>query len=91
MTSGLTANLEDESDTLHAAVLVQNTIFDVATKCFGKKPPTLNATFPSNEWYDRQKAADEIFKTCEVGCRQGRQNGSQEGIPHNGQEQETTT
>jgi hypothetical protein len=37
-------------------VLVQNTISDVnvATKCFGKKPPNLNATFPSNEWYDRE-------------------------------------
>jgi hypothetical protein len=47
-------HLKDESDALHAAVLVQNTIFDVATKCFGKKPSNLNATFPSNEWYDRE-------------------------------------
>jgi hypothetical protein len=47
-------HLKDESDALHTAVLVQNTIFDVATKCFGKKPPNLKATFPSNEWYDRE-------------------------------------
>jgi hypothetical protein len=32
-------HLKDESDTLHAAVLVQNTIFDVATKCFGENHP----------------------------------------------------
>jgi hypothetical protein len=50
-------------------VLVQNTIFDVATKCFGKKPPNLNATFPSNEWYDRE--CKELQTRCTGLVRSG--------------------
>lgn len=42
--------IQNEADTLHAAVLVQDGINAVATECFGRKPSNPKNTFPSNEW-----------------------------------------
>ncbi len=47
-------SLKNETDALHAAVLVQKAILSAATDCFGKKSPNLKCRFPSNEWYDRE-------------------------------------
>ena len=79
-------HLKDESDALHAAVLVQNTILKVATKCFGHKPPNLKGTFPSNEWYDREckELQTRYIGLVKSGAGMEKKNGSQEDIPHIG-------
>jgi len=46
--------LKNETDTLHAALLVPKAILSAATDCFGKKSPNLKCRFSSNEWYDRE-------------------------------------
>jgi hypothetical protein len=78
----------DQSDALHAAVLVQNVFFLCCHQMLWPKTTNFKGTFSSDKWYDSigmQRAADKILMTCEVRFRYGRKNGSQEDIPRNGE------